>query len=869
MAAGTITIKLTANDGELQAKMAQAQRTIGAFEKGTVGAAQRVGRAMKAGFDLGTGAITRTVGALTSVRGILLSTIAIAGTSRLAHGFKEAAEYVDALGKRARVLAVPTEFLSALTYAADLANIDPDTLGKAAAKAMLEVARAVKEGKKTLEGIRLMDPLTGQIRSIQELLPDIAKKLRATADQAEKIRLADAFFGRGGSQQFVQLVEESGDALERIPKLMEEARKTGAVFSADQTRRAAALNDSWTRIQLSVRGVKFAIANELAPVLTDFFNSTADRLGSLSNAIPKAAALLRDIAGGTQDPDRKKAIADLNASAKSLFLVTAKEVGKLGGLAFVQAIEIGIEALRPPLTALFQDALGPVLNKIPGVNIPRTARGQLEDLQREVAFKKMNSGYESMPGRIASMQASLDTDSGSFTDDANQRRRRRLEVLKAEHAELEAYFKDADAKMVAIQATADAEARTRGQALVDAVASGAGALETAVANAKANIGKAAAEFDSAVTQLDKVYTVTHPSDADVPKGPSLYERLATVVAYQGRRLIGLMKSINASVTEESKSGGSLLTRYAEAYTAAGTRLQELQARLLDAQGNDRAADRVRLLVKQAEELRKAYSTPLVDQAYIDRLKQVQSAELVQFDRGPRDKDKGDPKTFAQGWYDAIDGIKKSTEDWGVFTRDTLASSVKGFSDSWADALVRGEVTFKNFGKKIGSILYDTIAKSMSAVLSKFFEAAIGGAIGKVGSNTPKVEVTSSAHGNAFWGGNVVPFAAGGVTRGPEYFPLARGRVGLRGENGPEAIMPIQRVGGILGVRATGMGGGTVVNILDQRTGGDPVQVRESTGANGTRQIEVLIRDAMHKSVADGSMDRILGSTYGLRRKGTR
>lgn len=51
--------------------------------------------------------------------------------------------------------------------------------------------------------------------------------------------------------------------------------------------------------------------------------------------------------------------------------------------------------------------------------------------------------------------------------------------------------------------------------------------------------------------------------------------------------------------------------------------------------------------------------------------------------------------------------------------------------------------------------------------------------------------------------DVVPFGKGGVVSRPTYFPLHRQRLGLMGEAGPEAILPLQRLAdGALGVRAS-------------------------------------------------------------------
>ncbi len=63
---------------------------------------------------------------------------------------------------------------------------------------------------------------------------------------------------------------------------------------------------------------------------------------------------------------------------------------------------------------------------------------------------------------------------------------------------------------------------------------------------------------------------------------------------------------------------------------------------------------------------------------------------------------------------------------------------------------------------------------------------------------------------------VTPFAKGGVIASPSYFPLGRG-LGLAGEAGPEAIMPLQRgPDGRLGVA----GGGGAVNVTFNVTATD-------------------------------------------------
>lgn len=104
------------------------------------------------------------------------------------------------------------------------------------------------------------------------------------------------------------------------------------------------------------------------------------------------------------------------------------------------------------------------------------------------------------------------------------------------------------------------------------------------------------------------------------------------------------------------------------------------------------------------------------------------------------------------------------------------------------------------------------------------------------------------------------FAKGGIVSSPTTF--ANG-AGLMGEAGPEAIMPLTRSNGVLGVQATG--GETIVNV--NNFGNSDVSTSETRNANGSKTIDIMIEEKVNDAIQNGSLDKRMGNVYGLSRRG--
>ena len=105
---------------------------------------------------------------------------------------------------------------------------------------------------------------------------------------------------------------------------------------------------------------------------------------------------------------------------------------------------------------------------------------------------------------------------------------------------------------------------------------------------------------------------------------------------------------------------------------------------------------------------------------------------------------------------------------------------------------------KSIGQSLADTVYGIAMKPVENALAGSIAGGIGGMLGGV---------MPFAKGGAFANGRTM---AGDVVSGPTAFPM-RGGQGLRGEAGPEAIMPLRRgPDGKLGVAAAG--GGRSVNV---------------------------------------------------------
>ena len=183
-----------------------------------------------------------------------------------------------------------------------------------------------------------------------------------------------------------------------------------------------------------------------------------------------------------------------------------------------------------------------------------------------------------------------------------------------------------------------------------------------------------------------------------------------------------------------------------------------------------------------------------------------------------------------------------------------------------DGTKSAEQVFVEFLSSIADALIDT-AKQMIAQYIAIGIARMFAGIGSPGNFAPSGPLAAvgnvntdvsgffapSANGNAFGANGIIPFAKGGIVNSPTLFPFAKG-VGLMGEAGPEAIMPLSRgPGGKLGVMASGGGGGDVNVVVNVDAKGSSVEGNEQGANQLGRVISAAVQSELIKQQRPGGL----------------
>jgi hypothetical protein len=263
MAAGSIVIDLLMRTGAFETDTKRAEKALKKFES----EAKKVGAAV----------------------GIAL----VAATTAAAALVKSQIDVADAANKAAQSAGVSTEAYTALAYAANLSDIEQETL----AKSLTKVNVLIAENDKLLKalGVSTKDA-AGNTRTADAVFEDIAERFSVMKDGAEKSALAAQLFGERFGPKLLPLLNQGKAGIDALKK---EAEALGLVISTQTGQAAEEFNDNLTRLSNVVRGVAARVAADLLPnleALTARMFDSAKESGMLDQVARALANTIRALA---------------------------------------------------------------------------------------------------------------------------------------------------------------------------------------------------------------------------------------------------------------------------------------------------------------------------------------------------------------------------------------------------------------------------------------------------------------------------------------------------------------------------------------------------------------------------------------------
>jgi lambda family phage tail tape measure protein len=215
----------------------------------------------------------------------------------------------------------------------------------------------------------------------------------------------------------------------------------------------------------------------------------------------------------------------------------------------------------------------------------------------------------------------------------------------------------------------------------------------------------------------------------------------------------------------------------------------------------------------------------------------------------------DAKDFGKQFGKAFqDGIK-SMGDLAGNLGSSFASAFEGMADQLTEFVTTGKMKFRDFAASVlkdisRMIIRYALFQAMQGIFS-----SIGGFFnrGNLGSSAANLAQYAplNAKGNVYAQNGIQAFARGGIVNGPTLFPFAKG-IGLMGEAGPEAIMPLRRGrDGNLGVMSSG--GGTTNVVVNVDASGSSVEGDQQQAKALGNAISAAVQSELVKQKRPGGL----------------
>ena len=228
--------------------------------------------------------------------------------------------------------------------------------------------------------------------------------------------------------------------------------------------------------------------------------------------------------------------------------------------------------------------------------------------------------------------------------------------------------------------------------------------------------------------------------------------------------------------------------------------------------------------------------------------------VAQQQKTDNDTEAARQRTFQYGWEQAFEKYKKDAGDAAAQGQRLFETATKGMEDAFVQFAMTGKASFSDLAK---SIIADLIRIYIQKQITGFIGGLFGGLFGGGGAGAATLSAgtasisTFAAKGGVFNNG-IKMYANGGIVSKPTLFGMAGGKLGMAGEAGTEAILPLATTSnGKLGVQAVGGGssGGVQIGSISITVQGG--QTNEETAAALRKELLSTMKEVADGRIADG------------------
>ncbi len=249
-----------------------------------------------------TGTMESGFGQMASMARKVAGALGVAfGVREIVRFGQEALELGDQMAKLSQSTGVSVENLSALKYAADLADVDIAGLAKGLSilsRNLFEAQGGSGEAKDAIKALGLtIENAQGGLLSSDKVMGQVADKFAAMEDGSAKTALAMRLFGKSGADLIPLLNQGSAE----IAAMRAEAEKLGLIMSTETAQAMERVNDNFTRLKSILEGSVIRIVSGLVPTLENLTNILFDlskEAGNFEETSKGIAATLKLVASG-------------------------------------------------------------------------------------------------------------------------------------------------------------------------------------------------------------------------------------------------------------------------------------------------------------------------------------------------------------------------------------------------------------------------------------------------------------------------------------------------------------------------------------------------------------------------------------------